>query len=364
MKFPIQSLFAACATLCFAAPAFTQAQAQTYPEYTSLYVNDFAGLIDPETESRLDTLLRQAKSARDLEATIVTIDSRNDYGSSPTLKDFATGLFNAWGIGNADRNDGILILVARSDREMRIVLGGGYPAVFDDRAKRVIDHHFLPAFKKGDYSAGIEAGTVETLKRMQLDFGADNRPTFLSRAKNESQNVYDNARTGGFWAWFAGFLGLGGAGIGLFGVRRMLRFRPRTCDLCNRRMHRLAEFEDDQYLAQGQRVEEALKSKDYDVWYCQYDDHTMIEGYKSWFSQFAACPSCSYKTLHSDRTIITAATTSHSGRAKVDYSCRNCNHAYSETVIIPQKSESSSSSSGSSGFGGGSSSGGGAGGSW
>lgn len=360
MDFRLNLLLATCAALCFT----TTAQAQTYPEYTSLYVNDFAGLIDPETESRLDALLRQAKSARDLEATIVTIESRADYGTSPTLKDFATGLFNAWGIGNADRNDGILILVARSDREMRIVLGGGYPAVFDDRAKRVIDHHFLPAFKQDRYSAGIESGTLETLKRMQLEFGADNRPTFLSRAKNESQNAYDNARSGGFWAWFAGFLGLGGAGFGLFGLRRVLRFRPRNCDQCSRKMHRLAEFEDDQYLAQGQRVEEAIKSKDYDVWYCQYDDHTMIEGYKSWFTQFAACPNCSYKTLHSDRTILTAATTTHAGKAKVDYSCRNCIHSYSETVIIPQKSESSSSSSGSSGFGGGSSSGGGAGGSW
>ena len=76
----------------------------------------------------------------------------------------------------------------------------------------------------------------------------------------------------------------------------------------------------------------------------------------------AACPDCGFRTLHSQRTVLEAATTSQSGRARVDYDCRNCTHQHTEYVTIAKKSERSSSSGGS--FGGGSSSGGGASGSW
>ncbi len=338
--------------------------AQGYPDYTSLFVNDFADIIDDQSEARLVTMLRTAKQERDLEITVVTINARSDYGQSSSIETFATGLFNAWGIGNADRNDGILILVAKADREMRIALGSGYPARYDDRAKNVIDNFFLPFFKEDRYASGIEAGTKEVLKRFVLDYGDNNQPTLRSRLKNETVHIQDNARSGGVWAWILGALGLGGTGFGVQLWRRWMRLKARTCNICGRKMRRLAEFEDDQYLAQGQQVEEALKSVDYDVWYCPYDDHTQIEGYKGWFSSYSVCSKCNYTTMHSVRTTLTAATTSHSGKARVDYTCKNCNYAYEEMVTIPRITESSSSGGSSGGFGGGSSSGGGASGSW
>ncbi|MEJ6709660.1 MAG: TPM domain-containing protein [Amylibacter sp.] len=91
----------------------------------------------------------------------------------------------------------------------------------------------------------------------------------------------------------------------------------------DREMRRLAEFEDDSYLAQGQQVEEALKSVDYDVWYCPYDDHTKIEGYKGWFSSYSACTKCNHITMYSTRTVLTSATTSRSDKARVEYTCKN-----------------------------------------
>jgi uncharacterized protein len=360
MNFLYKLTFALCAALLlpFAATA------QNYPNYQSLYVNDFADIIDSETEQRIESMLRAAKKDRDLEITVVTIGKRSDYGDSSSIAAFGTGLFNTWGIGNPDRNDGILILVARGDREMRIALGSGYPARYDDRAKNVIDNYFIPYFKQDRYATGIEVGTEETLKRLVLEFDPDNRATLSSRIKNETSHVVDNASRGGLWAWILGIFGLGGTGGGVMLWRRWRRLKPRTCGICGRKMRRLAEFEDDQYLAQGQQVEEALKSVDYDVWYCPYDDHTKIEGYKGWFSQYSVCPSCDHITMNSTRTVLTAATKSNKGKARVNYSCENCKHAYEEMVLIPRITESSSSSGSSGGFSGGSSSGGGASGSW
>jgi uncharacterized protein len=342
------------------------ASAQNYPDYQSLYVNDFADIIGAQSEKRIETMLRAAKKDRDVEVTVVTINRLSDYNSRPPIATFATGLFDHWGVGNPDRNDGILILVSKGDRKMRIALGSGYPNSYDDRAKNVIDNYFLPYFKQDRYSTGIEVGVEETLKRLTLEFGPNNRPTLTSRIQNETSHIGENARNGGFWAWILGALGLGGTGYGIKLWRWWLRLKPRTCSVCGRKMRRLAEFEDDQYLAQGQQVEEALKSVDYDVWYCPYDDSTKIEGYKGWFNTHKVCPKCDHITMYSTRTVLTSATKSRSGKARVDYTCKNCHHAYEEMVTIPRITESSSSSGSSSGggFSGGSSSGGGASGSW
>lgn len=339
----------------------TLATAQQYPDYRSTYVNDFADLIDAETEARITGMLKEVERERGVEMTVVTINSRLEYGDFASIEDFATGLFNHWGVGNARRNDGIMVLVARQDRDMRIELGDGYPPVFDDRVKNVIDHYFIPWFRQGDYARGIEAGVAETIKRTALEF-TDQGYTTASRLKSEVANAVASARSGGLFSWIFGALGLGGVGGGALLFRRYLRNRPRHCDLCGRQMARLSETSDDAYLAHGQTVEESLNSRDYDVWYCKHDDHVMIEGYRNWFSGYAACPDCGFRTLHSQRTVLEAATTSQSGRARVDYDCRNCTHQHTEYVTIPRKSERSSSSGGS--FGGGSSSGGGASGSW
>jgi uncharacterized protein len=338
-----------------------QAVAQTYPDYTSTYVNDFAGLLGPESEARITDMLKQVRDERGVEITVATINGLSKYGEGLTIESFATGLFNTWGVGDAVRNDGILVLVSFSDREMRVELGRGYPASFDDRVKRVIDHHFIPWFKSGDYENGIEAGIAETIKRTRLD-GEDMNVSFTSSLKEAGYTMRDSARAGGLFAWIFGVFGVTGGGFGIWRLRRYLRNRPRDCDICGRKMVRLSEAADDAWLAHGQKVEESIYSKDYDVWYCKTDDHVMIVGYRRWLSGFSACPNCNFRTLHSKRTVMKTATKSSTGRARIEYNCRNCDHSYTEFVTIA-KISGSSSSSGSS-FGGGSSSGGGASGSW
>ncbi len=77
--------------------------------------------------------------------TVLTIDSFRAYTADDiSFERFATRLFNHWGIGNADRNDGILLLVAKKDRKVRIELGKGYPSSYDARAKEIIDTVIVP----------------------------------------------------------------------------------------------------------------------------------------------------------------------------------------------------------------------------
>lgn len=140
--------------------------AQTYPAYESVYINDYGSLIEDEAEVELAAKLETLRDDTGIEMTVLTLRSWKTFGGHDTVESFATGLFNEWGIGDATRNDGILILVAQADRDMRIELGNGYSESFDIVAGDIIDQHFVPAFRNANYSEGIVRGTTETIIRI------------------------------------------------------------------------------------------------------------------------------------------------------------------------------------------------------
>jgi uncharacterized protein len=146
------------------------AAAQTYPSYKSTTVNDYAHLLDAQDEHVLSDRLAQLRRDTGVEMTVVTLASQSFYAPDQTLEQFATGLFNTWGIGDAKRNDGVLVLVLRDDRAMRIELGAGYGRAWDGAAVRVIDDTFLPAFKADDYARGILQGSSAVISDIVMPF--------------------------------------------------------------------------------------------------------------------------------------------------------------------------------------------------
>ncbi|MGO4908727.1 YgcG family protein [Pseudorhodobacter sp. W20_MBD10_FR17] len=147
--------------------------AQTYPAPTSDLVNDYANLIPPEAASRITAALQAARDETGIHIVLATIERQADYGGTGRFADFATGWFNAWGIGDSTRNDGILILVGRQDREMRIALGRAYGPIWDGRAQRVIDSAMLPAFRNEDYAKGLEAGAMMAIDQLARPFATN-----------------------------------------------------------------------------------------------------------------------------------------------------------------------------------------------
>lgn len=156
--------------------AAAPASGQDYPAPLSPWVSDYADLLDDTTEARLDEALQAIREDPGAEIAVVTINRRSDYGAHASIESFATGLFNDWGIGDAVRNNGILILVAVDDREMRIELGGAYPPIWDTVAENVIDNTFLPRFREDAYQEGIERGTFATIERIAVPFALNLPP--------------------------------------------------------------------------------------------------------------------------------------------------------------------------------------------
>ena len=329
------------------------ATAQTYPLNKSPYVNDYASLLSASQGDEIARKLADLRKFRDIEMTVLTIDRRSDYGQDVSNEVFATNLFNAWGLGDRNRNDGILFFVSRFDREMRIEVGRGYGRTKDDALKRIIDKIIIPEFRLNTYDTGIINGVDHTI-RETAGFWPDQ---------------YDASAVTRWWTdlrvWAGGFLFAIFAPIGWIVWRAYhatKRRAPRRCPIDGSWMPRVLEEFEVKHLSEGQQKEERLASKEYDVWICRECEHVTIEGFGRWFSKQNLCKKCGFHTLESYNTERTIEPTySRSGELRTDFQCNHCAAHYSTFATLPILSDSDSSSGSS---GGGSSSGGGASGSW
>ena len=75
------------------------AHAQTYPDYSEIYINDYADLLTEEEEDDIRSDLKRLRSDAGVEFTVVTINTMQDFGHNGAIEPFATGLFNHWGVG-------------------------------------------------------------------------------------------------------------------------------------------------------------------------------------------------------------------------------------------------------------------------
>ena len=124
-------------------------------------VVDAAEILSFETEQRLSLRLARLEEETKVQLVVATtpdLDGR-------AIEDYSLDLANAWGLGDAERDDGLLLLVAPSDRKVRIEVGRGLEAaVRDEEAAAIIADKILPRFRMKDYEGGVAAG-VEGLVR-------------------------------------------------------------------------------------------------------------------------------------------------------------------------------------------------------
>ena len=143
------------ALLLWAAAAFAQNDLPPRPNPPRL-VNDFAGMLAPDEEEALERKLVAYDDSTSSQITIVTINNLNGYDVS----DYAFKLGDAWGIGRAQKNNGILILVAKEERKMYIATGYGLEGALPDAlAKRIIETILKPNFQQSRYYQGLNEAT-------------------------------------------------------------------------------------------------------------------------------------------------------------------------------------------------------------
>jgi uncharacterized protein len=164
---------------CWSA-VLSPALADTLPLPTDGHVLDLAEVLDPTAEARIERLLADTEASTGVVVEVVTMTDISAHGGKDQRLDaYAKTLFNAWGIGSAERNDGILMLVATDTRDVRIALGAGYDAVYDGRAARVLATAVLPEFREDRIAGGIEAGITSTRQKLIAPF-LEGRPVTVT----------------------------------------------------------------------------------------------------------------------------------------------------------------------------------------
>src|SRR5882672_5727987 len=263
------------------------AQAQTgYPKAEDLYVNDFAKLLTAEDSGAIGAALTKLRDDTGIHVVVGAIQSIHVYGTGDqTIESFATNLFNEWGIGDSQRNDGVLILVAVNDRKVRIELGSGYGNIYNEQMQSVINRQMLPHFRKNNYSRGILEGTnsvVRILSERASAVDLQPAPTPAPAVRYDGASSTSDSGGGPLF-----FVIVGGIIVAVFGLIWYAISPKRRCPSCRVDMHRLDEGAEDQYLDDGQRIEKSLGSVNYEVWQCPKCGHHDLQAKSHWLSSFA-----------------------------------------------------------------------------
>ena len=378
------------------------------------WVGDNANVIDAQSEYQTNRAIENFKRQTGGEIAVVTIQDTN--GESP--KQFATALFNRWGIGQRNKDNGVLILLVMGKRRLEIETGRGTSRILpNNKVAEIRDEYAIPAFKRGDFGGGVFATTNAIIQAMSATSAASKksrtaplisksdkpnstRRPYSAPNSNSNKAPYNSnnsaaptyfkpsqTNSSGPFDVIIGLLilALFPIGIGVLiwgGIAILKQFSTRKCTMCGRVMRRLGENEEDVFLSSDQQFEERMGGLDYKVWKCENCGVCHIERSARWASKVKDCPRCHHCTVKVHSETVQQATYSSTGLRETTSRCEypNCGHQTrtSETLPMLVHSTSSSSdsswssssssssdfSSSSSDFGGGSSDGGGAGGDW
>jgi uncharacterized protein len=125
-----------------------------FPPLTGRVVDD-AGLLTPGDRRDLEQELKALEDKSTDQLVIYTTRSLQGY----EIEDFGYRLGRAWQIGQKDKNNGVVLIVAPNERKVRIEVGRGLePQLTDLLTKLIIENAILPAFRRGDFAGGIKAG--------------------------------------------------------------------------------------------------------------------------------------------------------------------------------------------------------------
>ncbi len=144
--------------------------AQDFPVKPSNYITDEANILSDEQEQSLNTKLRSFEDSSTNQLFIYIASSLNE----KDLTNYSQDIFHAWKIGQADKNNGILISIFINDHKFRIHTGYGLEGVLPDLAtKHIQDNDMRPLFKQNQYYEGIDKGVDQLIYYSKHEFKSD-----------------------------------------------------------------------------------------------------------------------------------------------------------------------------------------------
>ena len=132
------------------------------------FVNDHAGKLDEPTRARLEAFLDQVKRKTGAEFAVLIMPSTAPWDPS----EFKVRVFQRWGLGRKGEDNGLLMLVAIEEREVRFETGYGLEGTLPDGLQsRIFRNEMAPRFREGDWAGGVTAGVLACAARIAAEKG-------------------------------------------------------------------------------------------------------------------------------------------------------------------------------------------------
>jgi uncharacterized protein len=336
------------------------------------YVSDPAGYLSTTALAKADSIIANMWQASTAEPVAVIIESVD----GEDIDTYATDLFEKWGLGKKDKDNGLLLLVAVDDHKAVIRTGYGMEGVLPDiTCGRILRNLMFPRFREEDYDGGV-VDALSAIRDIVTD--PNNAEELMSKYENDATAEQDEPDFFKFYlilgciatvimiAWFIYtfvstrkmerhlryaalqrgsllFLGLTVAFIGIpalfYAIMRWTMYRIRrnvpSCTNCGQKMKLIDEINDNSYLTPAQDCEEQLNSVDYDVWVCENCGEVKVLPYVNKTAGFSVCPECGARAesfIAND--IIQRPTQFSEGIGRKTYTCRNCHNNRTELYKI------------------------------
>lgn len=136
-------------------------------------VNDYGGMLPPEAERRLETLLKELEEKDSTQVVVLTVPSLD----GDSLEDFSMRVAERWKIGRKGLDNGAILVIARDDRKVRIEVGYGLEGRLTDlTAGRIIRDRIVPEFRAGRFDQGVLNGVVALTEVVRGEFQAPAQP--------------------------------------------------------------------------------------------------------------------------------------------------------------------------------------------
>ena len=154
---------------------------------SNLYVNDYANILSNETEEYIMNKSVALNNVDGTQIVVVTVPNLEGY----SIEDYATKLFRNFGIGDKDKNNGLLLLLALEERQFRVEVGYGLEGILPDgKTGRFQDDYIIPYLKDDKFDEGVKNGYdafyAEIVKLNNLDLEYNEATSISSSDSTET----------------------------------------------------------------------------------------------------------------------------------------------------------------------------------
>lgn len=196
------------------------------PEHGGVWVHDDANVLSPTTRSTLESILKAERDSTSNQIAVLIIPSLQ----GEPLEDYSLRVAEAWKLGQKEKDNGVLLLIAIADRQVRIETGYGVEGSLTDAVStRINRNEIAPAFRQGNYDGGVTAGVQAIIQAIKGEYTNDEAPVKKRFSKRSplgtiailiiiiiiiSRRGRGGRGGGGYWSSGSGWVGPIGGGFG------------------------------------------------------------------------------------------------------------------------------------------------------